>query len=104
MGIIPLALNPLAVFCAAGTIPFDSQAGLVTVPLNKLDDLVNRVPYILKIDVEGHELPVLRCPESSAASASVDFFGGYVETNAPFAKPNPISIPGDCNETKKQSI
>jgi FkbM family methyltransferase len=33
----------------------------VTVPLNTLDDLLgNRTPYILKIDVEGHELNVLR--------------------------------------------
>jgi len=36
------------------------KAHRVTVPLNKLDDLVDEVPYILKIDVEGHELAVLR--------------------------------------------
>eukprot|EP00667_Euglena_gracilis_P012080 EG_transcript_12371 len=31
-----------------------------TVPVNRLDDLVREVPWILKIDVEGHELGVMQ--------------------------------------------
>ena len=42
------------------------KGAVVTVPLNKLDDLVDEVPYILKIDVEGHELAVSVPPPSFA--------------------------------------